>query len=130
VLVYDDYAHNPQKVRAALQGAREKYPTQKIIAVFQPHLFSRTKLLLPEFANSFTDATETIVLPIYPAREIDDGSISNQDVSTAITAAKGTAQALGFAEAAAYLKRHAQKGDVVITLGAGEAYRVGDELLK
>jgi UDP-N-acetylmuramate--alanine ligase len=130
VLVYDDYAHNPQKVRAALQGAREKYPTQKIIAVFQPHLFSRTKLLLSEFAKSFTDATETIVLPIYPAREIDDGSISNQDVSIAISKEGGVAQALGFAEAAMYVKTHAQQGDVVITLGAGEAYKVGDTLLQ
>ncbi|MFA6445950.1 MAG: Mur ligase domain-containing protein, partial [Candidatus Paceibacterota bacterium] len=67
-LVYDDYAHNPQKVKAALQGARELYPGKNIIVVFQPHLFSRTKLLLNEFAKSFGDADEVILTPIFPAR--------------------------------------------------------------
>ncbi|TSC73453.1 MAG: Uncharacterized protein G01um101448_765 [Parcubacteria group bacterium Gr01-1014_48] len=59
-LVYDDYAHNPQKVRAALQGAREKFPNKRITVVFQPHLYSRTKLLLSAFAQAFTAANHVV----------------------------------------------------------------------
>ena len=128
-LVYDDYAHNPQKVRAALQGTREKYTDRKIFAVFQPHLFSRTKLLLNEFAKSFTDADDVIVLPIYPAREIDDGTISNQDLAQAILKEQSNARALTFEEAGEYLKKIVKTGDVIVTLGAGEAYKVGEDLL-
>lgn len=128
-LVYDDYAHNPQKVRAALEGAREKYPDRKIFAVFQPHLFSRTKILLNEFAKSFTDADDVIVLPIYGAREIDDGTISNEDLAQAVRKEQSTAQALTFEEAGEYVKKIAKSGDVIVTLGAGEAYKVGEDLL-
>lgn len=129
-LVYDDYAHNPQKVRAAIAGAREKFPGQKIIAVFQPHLFSRTKLLLNEFAESFGDATEVIVLPIYPARETDDGSINSARLAQEIGKYHGSVQVLDFDQAITYVKENTDKEDVVITIGAGEAYKVGEALLR
>ncbi len=129
VLVYDDYAHNPQKVRAALAGAREKFPDNKIIAVFQPHLFSRTKLLLDEFAESFTNSNDVIILPIYAARESDDGSINNSILADEIRKHQSNVRALGFDEAVGYLKETTSSGDVVITLGAGEAYKVGDQLV-
>lgn len=129
VLVYDDYAHNPQKVRAALAGAREKFPNQKIVAVFQPHLFSRTKLLLNEFAVSFSDVNEVIVLPIFAAREIDDGSIDSKRLAEEIKKHMSDVQVLSFSEAIEFVKTTTNTGDVVITLGAGEAYKVGDSLL-
>lgn len=130
VLVYDDYAHNPQKVKAALQGAREKYPDSKIFAVFQPHLFSRTKLLLKEFGESFKEANKVIILPIYPAREVDDGSISNKDLTLEIEKYQKNVQALDFDEAVEFLKTTPKIGDVIITLGAGEAYKVGNAILE
>ena len=85
-LIYDDYAHNPQKVKAALQGAREMFPDKKIKVVFQPHLFSRTKLLLNEFATAFTDADEVILAPIFPAREVFDPTISSDILAERISA--------------------------------------------
>ena len=128
-LFYDDYAHNPQKVRAALKGAREQFKDKKIVALFQPHLYSRTKLLLPEFADSFGSADEVIVLPIYAAREKDDGSISSSILAKEI-ADKGTkALAMSFEEARIYLGNILQTGDLLLTLGAGEAHKVGEKLM-
>jgi len=80
ILVYDDYAHHPVEIISTLQGFRELYPKDKgwkITVVFQPHLFSRTKFFLNDFAKSFKDADEVILLPIYFAREVNDGSISS-----------------------------------------------------
>ena len=68
-LLYDDYAHHPTEIKATLNAAREKFSNKKIIVIFQPHLYSRTKLLMDEFAHSFTNADEVIVAPVYAARE-------------------------------------------------------------
>jgi UDP-N-acetylmuramate--alanine ligase len=145
VLVYDDYAHNPQKVRAALQGARELYPNKNIIVVFQPHLFSRTKLLLNEFAKSFADADEVILTPIFPAREAFDPTISSEVLANAIKKTQKSSSPLNgvpnrsedvsvfsfsdFQSIITYLKTHLKKDDVVITMGAGEQYKIGEALL-
>ena len=151
-LVYDDYAHNPQKVRAALQGARELYPDKKIIVVFQPHLFSRTKLLLKEFTTAFTDADEVILTPIFPAREVFDPTISSEILAEKIRTSlsflcrqesssdsldprlhgddkKKVTAFKNFSDIEAYLKTSLKTDDVLITMGAGEQYKIGDALL-
>jgi UDP-N-acetylmuramate--alanine ligase len=79
-LVYDDYAHHPDEIKATLSGARLKYPNKKIVAVFQPHLFSRTKQLLKEFSEAFENADYAYILPIYAAREKFDESIKSADL--------------------------------------------------
>ncbi|MCE9643688.1 UDP-N-acetylmuramate--L-alanine ligase [Candidatus Parcubacteria bacterium] len=127
--VYDDYAHNPPKVRAALEGTREKYPDRRIVAVFQPHLYSRTRLLLPEFAESFGDANEVIVLPIYAAREQDDGSTSSEMLADELGKRGVKVSPLSFIEAEEYLKSTLGPSDLVLTLGAGEAHKVGEAIL-
>jgi len=163
-LIYDDYAHNPQKVRAALQGARELFPDKKIKVVFQPHLFSRTKLLLNEFATAFSDADEVILAPIFPAREVFDPTISSEilaeriklhhlgsrtrhsslikeekrDVTSAFPAlvkagwhSDGGAVVLSFSnfeQIETYLKSSLGPNDVLITMGAGEQYKIGEAL--
>jgi UDP-N-acetylmuramate--alanine ligase len=150
-LIYDDYAHNPQKVKAALQGAREMFPEKRIVVVFQPHLFSRTKLLLNEFAAAFTDADEVILAPIFPAREVFDSTISSeilaeeikkhgQDSSLHLTRTCLRRQANrsesspvrafpDFVSIENYLKSSLKSNDVLITMGAGEQYKIGEELL-
>ncbi|MEK7551793.1 MAG: UDP-N-acetylmuramate--L-alanine ligase [Patescibacteria group bacterium] len=75
-LVYDDYGHHPTEIKASLLAILEKFPKKKIVVIFQPHLYSRTKLLLKEFAQSFEGMSEVIIVPIYAAREVDDKSIS------------------------------------------------------
>ncbi len=126
-LVYEDYAHNPQKVKAALAGARELYPNKRIVVVFQPHLFSRTKLLLNEFAVSFTDADEVILAPIFPAREVFDPSISSDILAERIGS---TAKSFpDFISIISHLKSKLGPNDILITMGAGEQYKIGESLL-
>ena len=129
-LVYDDYAHNPQKVKAALQGARELYPHEKIIVVFQPHLFSRTKLLLTEFATAFNDADEVILTPIFPAREPFDPSISSEILAEKIRKNNRNVNAYAsFELVEKHLKTHLQSGNVLITMGAGEQYKIAEGII-
>lgn len=137
VRVYDDYAHHPTEIVATLLGFRELYPKEdgwKITVVFQPHLFSRTKLLLDDFAKSFGDADGVVVLPIYHAREEDDGTISSDILAKEINKNNGNAQAFtDFESAEKYLDIWISKmnnKDIIVTMGAGEAWKVGDKLLK
>jgi len=128
VTVIDDYAHHPTEIRATLSAARGRFPGRRIWAVFQPHTYSRTKALLAEFAQSFGDADRVIVTDIYAAREVDDGSVHASQLVEMMRSER--AQYIGaLADVRRYLAEHAAPGDVVITLGAGDGYRVGEELL-
>jgi UDP-N-acetylmuramate--alanine ligase len=137
VLVYDDYAHHPTEITSTLEGFREKYPKTEgwnITVIFQPHLFSRTKLLLNDFAQSFYDADQVIILPIYYAREIDDSTISEKILSNEINKYTNNSKAFTSFELAenhlgAELLNMDGK-DIIITMGAGEASKIGDFLLK
>ena len=90
-MIYDDYGHHPTEIKATLQGARELYPKNKIIVVFQPHLYSRTKFLLSDFGKSFSDADEIILADIYAAREPKDESINSKMLAEEITKNGGKA---------------------------------------
>ncbi|MFA7315367.1 MAG: Mur ligase family protein [Candidatus Paceibacterota bacterium] len=130
--VYDDYAHHPVEIEATLEGFRELYPRAdgwKITIVFQPHLFSRTKLLLDEFAVSFAGADRVLLLPIYYAREEDDGSISSEILAQKISNTE--AHAFGdFQTAESYIRSLAlDDKDIIVTMGAGEANKIADRLL-
>ncbi len=127
-LVYDDYAHHPTEIKATLAAAKEKFPNKRIIAVFQPHLYSRTKLLLTQFAESFKDASEVIVAPIYAAREPIDPTISHEVLATAINHFT-PARALDLKVIPTVLKEELKPDDLVITIGAGNVCDVADALL-
>jgi UDP-N-acetylmuramate--alanine ligase len=127
IAMYDDYGHHPTEIRATLQALREKYPHEKykVVAVFQPHLFSRTKEHLDEFAHSFGDADMTCVLPIYGAREVDDGTISSHDL------VEKTDKAIymeTFDEIKKYVLGKPHYNTVLITIGAGSVSTFHDEL--
>jgi UDP-N-acetylmuramate--alanine ligase len=128
VTVIDDYAHHPTQIRAVLAAARQRYPTRRIIAVWQPHTFSRVKALREAFATAFTDADHVWVLPIYAAREADDASISHRDLSIAQGEHKATVVD-ALEEAVQTLAVYVQPGDVVLLMGAGNEYVVGQQLL-
>lgn len=131
VIVYDDYAHNPQKLEAALAGARERFGDKKIIAVFQPHLYSRTKHFLAKFAENFKDADLVVLAPIYAAREKPDLTINSDILRDEILKHGKTAVSLkNFGDIVSYLRKNAKFGDVVMTIGAGDIYKVGEGLLK
>lgn len=136
-LLYDDYGHHPTEITATLQGFRELYPKSdgwKITVIFQPHLFSRTKLLLDDFAQSFKDADQVMLLPIYYAREVDDGTISSEKLAFEIN--KYTDNAEAFPDFKKLEKNlvvrllKMKEKDVIVTMGAGEAFKIGDFLLK
>ncbi len=133
-LVYDDYAHNPQKVKALLLGLREKFPARKIRVVFQPHLYSRTKTLFDGFVNAFDGADDVIFVPIFPAREVLDPSISSDMLAFAVKKLRGEDNRVtsvhSLEEAEKYLQNTVQKGDVIVTVGAGDVYKIGKELVK
>ena len=128
VTIIDDYAHHPTEVKTSLAAARARYGERAIWAVFQPHSYSRTKLLLDEFAASFADADHVIILDIYPAREVDDGSINSRDLLAKMTYTD--TRHIGLIPAAVdYLQTHLSPNDVVITLSAGDGYKVGEGIL-
>ncbi len=137
VLIYDDYAHHPHEIMATMEGFRELYTKEngwKITVIFQPHLFSRTKLLLNDFAKSFKDADEVLLLPIYYAREVDDGTISSEILSNEINKNTNNSKAFGsFEDLEKYIENklpEMNEKNVVVTMGAGEAFKVGDFLLQ
>ncbi len=130
-VVYDDYGHHPHEIEATLQGARELFPTQKIIVVFQPHLYSRTKDHLKAFGACFKDASAVVMLPIYPAREKDPGDINSQMVADEIQKNGKEAHFVStFAEAASLAETLCGTGDMILTLGAGETNKVADLLVR
>lgn len=128
VTVIDDYAHHPTEIQATLAAARQRFPLQRIWAVFQPHTFSRTQRMLYRMGESFEQANAVIVLDIYAAREVDDGSVSAAEL-VASSPHPEIRHIPALVEAARYLAQHVAPGDVVITLGAGDGYRVGELLL-
>lgn len=130
--VYDDYAHHPSEIRATLSGARELAGENKIWAVFQPHLYSRTKQLFTEFSESFANADEVILADIYAAREIADPETSSARLAQASKNRSGEPAKYfaSFSEIADYLKQNVKSGDLVITMGAGDIGQVAELLLK
>lgn len=133
-LLYDDYAHHPKEIVSTLEGFREIYKKEdgwNLTVVFQPHLFSRTKLLLNDFAKSFIDADSVLILPIYYAREVDDGSISSLILSNEINKhTNNSTNFNSFSELESYLKQKTiTNKDIIITMGAGDAFKIGDNLL-
>jgi len=133
-LVYDDYAHHPTEIKATLQGFRAKYPDGNIRVIFQPHLYSRTKFLLADFAESFSDANEVIVAPIYAAREENDATISSEILAQRIMDEQKVSglrvwAMLDFETIEKYLRDTATTNDIIITMGAGDIYKVGESVV-
>ena len=128
ITVVDDYAHHPTEIQATLEAARIKYPGRTIWAVFQPHTYSRTAVLLDDFAAAFGDADHVLVTGIYAAREQDTLGVSGADLVARMN--HPDAQYFETLDgAAAVLLDKVEPGGVVITLGAGDGYLVGERLL-
>ena len=128
VIVVDDYAHHPTEIRATLQAARSRYPEQRIIAVFQPHTFSRLKALWEDFTQAFDQADLVVVTDVFASREQPDPEVKVEQLSEQINSVESRFIA-GMEEAAEYLIQHVKSGSIVITLSAGDGNRVGRMLL-
>jgi UDP-N-acetylmuramate--alanine ligase len=128
ITVVDDYAHHPSEIRATLAGARRRYDGRRIWVVFQPHTYSRTKALLGDFASAFSDADQVIITAIYAARERDTLGVRASDLVQAMSHPRATHIA-DLSEAAVRVANQLTSGDVLITMGAGDVWRVGEEVL-
>ena len=129
-LVFDDYAHHPTEIQKTLKGFREKFPDSKIVCIFQPHTYSRTKSLFEQFSSSFKDVDTVILTNIYSSlREKPDPTVSMTDLT-----AKIGGKAIFIPESSDVLKyinnQSYGKDVVVITMGAGDVYKITSELIK
>ena len=131
ILIVDDYAHHPTEIAATLRAARETKPN-KIFCIFQPHRYSRTKLLLKEFGGAFREADNLILTDIYSAGEEQISGVSGESILREVLSA--TNQAVSYIpkreDIAAAIKDQLSPGDLVITMGAGDIFRTGEELLE
>lgn len=128
VTVIDDYAHHPTEIQVTLAAAHKRYPNRRIWAIFQPHTFSRTREMMAAMSNSFHHADKVIVTDIYAAREVDDGRVTAAQL-VAMSSHPHIHHVAHLEDVAAHLTHKVMPGDVVITLSAGDGYKVGDMLL-
>ena len=132
-VVVDDYGHHPTEVRATLTALRERYQPKRLLCVFQPHQHSRTRFLLEDFAASFAAADQTIVPDIYFVRdsEAERQSVSSTELVDRITRAGQRAVHLAdFADIVRHLRQEARPGDLVVTMGAGNVWEIGRDLVE
>jgi len=128
VTVIDDFGHHPTEIQATLAAARQRYPGRRLWAVWQPHTYSRTKLLRDQFAASFGDADRVIALDIYRSRENNSLGIDTAAVVAAMNDPKAT-HISGIEEAASYILDRIHPDDVLLTLSAGDGNLVGSQVL-
>ena len=135
--IIDDYAHHPTEIKATLSGVRERHKNNKLTVVFHPHTFTRTKALLADFSKSFNQADEVIVLDIYGSAREKQGGVHSQDLVKAIDLENkklNKKQAVVYIptllECEKYLRKNIERGDVVVLMGAGDVFRVGENLIK
>jgi UDP-N-acetylmuramate--alanine ligase len=126
VRVVDDYSHHPTEVEAALRSARSVVGTGKVIAVFQPHLFSRTRIFAAEFATALGLADRVAVLDVYAAREDPEPGVTGALISDQVPGAVFSPQS---ADALAAVVGWAEPGDLVLTIGAGDVTVLGPQIL-
>lgn len=130
-LIVDDYAHHPTEIRSTLEGARLSFPDRRIRAIFQPHTFSRTEKLLDEFSHAFTVADEVVIAEIFAsARETNLNTISASALAELMQGQGVNARFINsLDEIHDYLAKTLTPKDLVLTLGAGDIYKVGQSLV-
>jgi UDP-N-acetylmuramate--alanine ligase len=131
ILVVDDYGHHPTEIRSTLTGLAQAFPERRLVVAFQPHRYSRTQALLPEFFPVFKQAGMVFITEIYGAGEKRLNGISGRSVYEGIcrTGHPGVHFIEENAEKTDYIFEHLSAGDMVLTLGAGDIWRTGEELL-
>jgi len=144
-VIIDDYAHHPTEIKTTLAGVRELYKERKLVAVFHPHTFTRTKVLLNDFAQSFNEVDELIVLDIYGSAREEHGGVHSKDLvelikkqenkkTHSISSGQAKKQIVKYIptlkKCEEYLRENIEREDVVILMGAGDVFRIGENLVK
>ncbi len=128
--IIDDYAHHPTEIKATLMAAK-KLNSNRIICIFQPHTYTRTKELLHEFSTSFNDADLTIITDIYAARENDDQQVHSKDLELLIEKENQLVKYFAtFDEIVEFISNYVEPNDIIFTMGAGDVYKIGETLAK
>ena len=126
-LIVDDYAHHPEELKFVISTAKKAFPQKKIITVFQPHTYSRTKSLFDEFTKSFGSADKAIFTDIYSsAREVKDESVSSEKLASRV----GGIYTGNLDETTNWLRKNTGPNDLILTLGAGDIFHIHKKLLK
>ena len=130
VTIIDDYAHHPTEIAATLKSAAH-YPHKKLWCIFQPHTYTRTKALFDEFVDALSTTDHVILADIYAARETDTRGVSSEQFAEALKKKDCDAYYLpSFEEIEEFVLERCQKGDVLITMGAGDVVNIGEKLLQ
>ncbi len=131
IIVVDDYGHHPTEIKLTLQTVKEIWPERRIVVAFQPHRYTRINALFDDFARAFYQSDVLVVLPIYSAGEESIEGIDGHGLCEAIRA-HGHREVVFSegSEAVLYLQKNLKKGDILLTLGAGDVWKVGEEVLK
>ena len=128
--VIDDYAHHPTEIKASLQAAKN-YPHERIVVVFQPHTYTRTKAFLPEFAQALSLADVVVLADIYAAREQDIYGVSSRDILDLLQKEGVESYYFpSFSDIETFLQKNCMNGDLLITMGAGDVVNIGEDLLQ
>jgi UDP-N-acetylmuramate--alanine ligase len=130
VRVYDDFAHHPTEVAAALNGARAVVGNGKLITVFQPHLYSRTRLFAKEFAEALEASDEVVLLDIYAAREDPEPGVTGELIFNASNVKEKIHYVPNWSEASGVAAGLAGEGDFIVTMGCGDVYKMVPEIIE
>ena len=131
ITVIDDYGHHPTEIKVTLEAIEENWPDRRKVVVFQPHRYSRTRALFDEFTRAFYQSDVLLVMPIYAASEKKIKGVSSRNLCEGIKSHghKEVIYASGFKAALSYLNQTLLPGDVLLTLGAGDVWKVGEMFL-
>lgn len=138
VILIDDYAHHPTAITATLEAARRRYPGRRLIAVYQPHMYSRTKTFFERFITAFDSADVVVIADIFPGREHDTGTVHARELVEAMVERRRERPAYNMPQVmyggdvqdtATLLRNTLRSGDIAIIMGAGDIYIVTEKLL-
>ena len=127
-LVVDDYAHHPTEIRATLDAARRGYPGRRVVALFQPHLYSRTRDFAAEFGESLAIADVPIVAPIFAAREKPQEGVSSRIIADAVPGIEFLDRSNS--QIVTELRRRLQPNDIFLAMGAGDVHEIAEQLVR
>ncbi len=128
--IYDDYAHHPTEIKTTLKTV-SNMGYDNVYVIFQPHTYSRTKSLLKDFSESFVECTKAVFIDIYSAREPFDPTVSSKGLSELVNEySKNGVYADSFESAKQYVLDNAKKGDIILTVGAGDVFKIGEDIVK
>ena len=135
--IIDDYAHHPTEIKATIEAVRQKYGDRKLIVAFHPHTFSRTKALFDDFIKSFAGIDELIILDIYGSAREAQGGVSSRDLveklritNYELRIKQEVKYIPTLQECEKYLRERVERNDVIVLMGAGDIFRVGENLVK